>query len=451
MNAPPTGLAARERAHTILHEVLDRGRPLDETLQSDQRFAKLPDRDRAFARNLVATTLRRLGQIDAMLAACLDKPLPRSAAAARNALRIGVCQVLFLDVQTHAAVDTAVSLCSRRGPDRFKGLVNAILRRIVREEAAFRTRFPETLDLPGWLRTSWTAAYGAERTDAIAAALLAPPPVDLTVRSEPARWAATLGGEALGGDTVRIPSAGDIARLPGFAEGAWWVQDAAAALPARLLASAVGAAEARVCDLCAAPGGKTLQLAAAGFRVTAVDVSAERLKLVRENLGRTGLAADIVKADAIAWRPETPFDGVLLDAPCSATGTIRRHPDIPHLKTPADVTRQASLQKKLLAAAAADVRPGGVLVYSVCSLQPEEGPRQIDDFLRWHHIFARDPIAASELPGFTNCITSDGDLITLPDTLAPDGNDGFFIARLRRSDGDVPNGQMAMSTNGRQK
>ena len=436
MSAPPTGLAARERAHTILHEVLDRGRPLDETLQSDQRFAKLPDRDRAFARNLVATTLRRLGQIDAMLAACLDKPLPKSAAAARNALRLGVCQILYMDVQTHAAVDTAVALCAKRGPDRFKGLVNAILRRIVREEAAFRERFPDALDLPGWLRASWTAALGAERTEAIAAALLAPPPVDFTVRGEPARWATALGGEVLDGNTVRVGSSGDIAQLLGFAEGAWWVQDAAAALPARVLGSALGEGGARVCDLCAAPGGKTLQLAAHGYAVTAVDVSAERLKLVRENLARTGLAADIVTADAIAWRPEAPFDGVLLDAPCSATGTIRRHPDIPHLKTPADVTRQASLQKKLLRAAAEDVRPGGILVYSVCSLQLEEGPRQIAEFLaEAGDTYARMPVTADEAGAFARCLTADGDLVTTPAHLADKGGcDGFYIARLRRAE-----------------
>ncbi len=437
MNAPPTGLATRERAHTILHEVLDRGRPLDEVLQSDLRFARLADRDRAFARNLIATTLRRLGQIDAIVGACLDKPLPKSAAAARNALRLGVCQILFLDVQTHAAVDTSVALCARRGPDRFKGLVNAILRRVAREEDAFRSHFPDTLNLPDWLRASWTAAYGADRTASIAEALLAAPPVDFTVRGDAREWAERLGGEALTGVTVRLGAGGDISRLAGYADGAWWVQDAAAALPAEILLSGLGAdAGKRVCDLCAAPGGKTLQIAAAGFDVTAVDVSADRLALVRENLKRTGLDATIVSADAIAWRPEAPFDAVLLDAPCSATGTIRRHPDIPHLKTPADVTRQMSLQKKLLQAAAEMVRPGGVLVYSVCSLQPEEGTGQISAFLAGADgAFVREPVTEAELGAFGACLTADGDVLTTPDALAAQGGcDGFFIARLRRAD-----------------
>ncbi|MEX2453083.1 MAG: transcription antitermination factor NusB [Rhodospirillaceae bacterium] len=435
MNAPATGLAARERAHTVLHEVLDRGRPLDEVLHTDLRLAKLNERDRAFVRNLVATTLRRLGQIDAMLDDCLDRPLPRSAAAARNALRIGACQILFLDVQTHAAVDTSVALCAHRGPDRFKGLVNAILRRIARETPeSLESKYPPALNLPAWLRECWTEAYGAEETSAILAACLAVPPVDLTVKSDPAGWAARLGGIPIAGNTIRLERATGIATLPGFAEGDWWVQDAAAALPAQILMSALsGAMPADVCDICAAPGGKTAQLAAAGLGVTAVDVSAPRLRTVRENLRRLGLAAALVEADATVWLPETPFAGALLDAPCTATGTIRRHPDILHAKRPSDVGRQAAIQKKLLDRAAHTVGPGGTLVYSVCSLQPDEGSFQVDGFLSRHGDFRRAPVRADEIPGFENCLTAEGDVVTLPGRLAqPGGMDGFYIARLQR-------------------
>lgn len=436
MTGPATGLAPRERAHTILHEVLDRARPLDEVLQTDNRFAKLNERDRAFARNLVATTLRRLGQIDAAIGGCLDRPLPASAAAARNALRLGACQILFLDTQNHAAVDTAVQLTARRGPERFKGVVNAVLRRLIREGGdALAAKYPESLNIPDWLRESWTARFGAEAASRIAVACLAVPPVDLTVRDEPDAWARRLGGEVVAGRTVRLSGAGDITALQGFGGGAWWVQDAAAALPAQILMSALtrDGGDA-VCDLCAAPGGKTAQFAAAGLAVTAVDVSAPRLALVRENLLRLGLSAELVETDATNWRPQSVYPGVLLDAPCTATGTIRRHPDIPRLKRPADVTRQATLQKRLLDNAANLVGDGGALVYSVCSLQPEEGPAQIEDFLSARKDFVRDPIAPEEVPGFAACIGPDGDVVTLPGGPAAGGSlDGFYIARLRRT------------------
>ena len=435
MTSSSLGLAPRERAHTILHEVLDRGRALDDVLHSDKRLAKLTERDRAFARNLLATTLRRLGQIDAALADRLDKPLPRAASAARNALRIGVCQILFLDTQTHAAVDTSVALAAQRGPERYKGLVNAILRRVSEEAPdSIAARYPERLNIPDWLYDSWTDAYGGNAAAEIAAACLAVPPTDITVKSDPAGWAERLGGMVLAGDTVRLVRAGDIVGLPGFGDGAWWIQDAAAALPARVLVSAMRAAGVSdVCDLCAAPGGKTMQLAAAGLSVTAVDISAGRLRTVRENLDRTALTASLVEADATGWTPPMPFSAVLLDAPCTATGTIRRHPDIPHLKKPSDVGKQAAVQRKLLIHAADMVKPGGVLLYSVCSLQPAEGIDQVEAFLKARGDFARLPVAPAEAPGFETGITRDGDLLTLPSHRAADGgNDGFYIARLSR-------------------
>ena len=435
------GLAARERAHTVLHEVLDRGRPLDEVLATDKRFARLNDRDRAFARNLVATTLRRLGQIDALIADCLDKPLPDSAAAARNALRIGICQILFLDTQTHAAVDTAVALTGKRGPERFKGLVNAILRRIVRAgEADILAAFPDGLNVPEWLWKSWFASFGEETATAIAARHVQTPPIDLTVRGDSADaddWAARLGGERIGQASVRLAHAGDIAGLEGFDEGVWWVQDAAAAPPAQVLLSAVSEAGAgfRVADLCAAPGGKTAQLAAAGLDVTAVDVSGPRLRTLRENLARLKLTAGVVEADALSWEPAAPFEAILLDAPCSATGTIRRHPDIPHLKTAADVTHQTDLQRKFLDHAAEIVRPGGVIVYSVCSLQESEGPGQIEALLKRNPGLQMDPVAPAEVPDFDACITPAGAVRVTPAHLADKGGaDGFYIARLRKID-----------------
>ena len=405
------GLAARERAHTILHEVVDRGRPLDEVLQTDKRFAGLNDRDRAFARNLIATTLRRLGQIDALIDDCLDRPLPAEAAAAKNALRLGLCQVLFLDTQTHAAVDTAVSLAARRGPEKFKGVVNAILRRIVRAEGQdIMGRFPERLNVPDWLWESWVRA--TERAN---------------------EWAEYLGGERIGRSSVRLVNAGDITALDGFDDGVWWVQDAAAALPADVLtAAAPGGA---VCDMCAAPGGKTAQLATAGLDVTAVDVSGTRLRTLHENLERLGIAAAVVEADALAWDPPALFDGILLDAPCSATGTIRRHPDIPYLKTAADVTHQTDLQRKFLDKASSIVRPGGVIVYSVCSLERSEGPGQIAALLKRDPSLRLETIAQSDVPDFEGCIVPEGYMRITPAHLAEKGGvDGFFVARLRKKD-----------------
>ena len=431
------GLSARERAHTVLHEVLDAGRQLDDVLGTDKKFARLNDRDRAFARNLVATTLRRLGQIDALIADCLDKPLPLSAAAARNALRIGICQILFLDTQTHAAVDTAVALAGKRGPEKFKGLVNAILRRIVRAgDAEILAAFPDRLNVPEWLWKAWFASFGEETAAAIAARHVQTPPVDLNVRGDADTadgWAARLGGERIGETSVRLAQASGLTALDGFDDGAWWVQDAAAALPAQILLRAVP--DGRVGDLCAAPGGKTAQLAAAGLDVTAVDVSGPRLGILRENLARLKLSVDVIEADALSWKPHAPFDAILLDAPCSATGTIRRHPDIPHLKTAADVTHQTDLQRKFLDHATEMVRPGGVIVYSVCSLQESEGPGQIEAFLARNETFELDPIEAAEVPDFEACITSVGAVRVTPAHLADKGGaDGFYIARLRKID-----------------
>ncbi|MEC8584862.1 MAG: RsmB/NOP family class I SAM-dependent RNA methyltransferase, partial [Pseudomonadota bacterium] len=309
----------------------------------------------------------------------------------------------------------------------YAGLTNAVLRGLVRDNADLGA--PED-NLPDWLRASWRAAYGAETTAAIAAALMREPTLDLTVRDDPTAVAASLGGTVLMAESVRVPLTGNIPDLPGYDDGAWWVQDAAAALPVHLLGDLAGR---RVIDLCAAPGGKTAQLCQSGAEVLAIDRAAKRLTRLRENLTRLGLSAATEVADATTWRPKAPVDAVLLDAPCSATGTIRRHPDILHLKAPGDIARLVDLQTRLLANAAEMVKPGGQLMYCTCSLQPEEGEARVAAFLAERPDWRRAPIAAGEIAGGGAWLTADGDLRTLPSHL-PDagGLDGFYAARLTR-------------------
>lgn len=428
----PTGaletsnLDARAAAAALLRLVLRQKRPLDDAL--DQALTGLEDRDRRFARAIATTTLRRLGQIDARIDRCLDRPLPKSAAPARDALRIGAAQLLFMAVPAHAAVDGSVSLLP--ASSKFRGLTNAVLRRIAREGPEAGDDAPISAATADWLWRSWTAAYGEAGAAAIVAAQLAEPPVDITVKRDAAGWAERLGGTLLPTGSIRRRGAGAIEDLPGYADGDWWIQDAAAALPARLLNAGPGQT---VIDLCAAPGGKTAQLAAAGATVTAVDRAPKRLARLQENLARLGLQAETVEADAAAWRPDRPADAVLLDAPCSATGTVRRHPDVTWLKTATDVEKLAGVQSRLLRAAVDMVRPGGLLVYCVCSLQSEEGPRRIEAFINESAPVERLPITADEVGGLTDLITPEGDLRTLPSHLAElGGMDGFYACRLRR-------------------
>jgi 16S rRNA (cytosine967-C5)-methyltransferase len=423
-------LAARRVALSVLDRVLRARQPFDDTLAGHGDFLRLEPRDRAFVRLLVATTLRRLGEIDAVLARLMEKPLVPRAHLVRGVLRLAVAQLAFLGTPAHAAVDTAVSLAATLESGAYKALVNAVLRRVAREgESLLADADRPRLNSPAWLWDSWIAAYGEPTTRAIAAAHLVEAPLDITPKADAASWAERLQAQVLPSGTLRRAAGGRIEDLPGYAEGAWWVQDAAAALPARLLGDVGGRA---VVDLCAAPGGKTLQLASAGARVTAVDLSAKRLKRVSENLQRTGLTAQLVAADGTAWRPDSSPDAVLLDAPCSATGTLRRHPDIAWLKSHADVTRLAAVQAKLLASAIAMVRPGGLVVYAVCSLQPEEGLTQVSAALASDAV-ERMPLTPADVPGLAEAITPDGDLRTLP-SMWPDwsGMDGFYAARLRR-------------------
>jgi 16S rRNA (cytosine967-C5)-methyltransferase len=428
--APPS---ARALAFDTLGAVLEQKRPLDDVLDGNPDRDRLAPRDRGFARLLAATTLRRLGQIDRIIDGCLDKPLPRRAGAVRQLLRLGICQLLFLGTPPHAAVDTTIELIAARGGGEagFKGLINAILRRVDRERAAWLEQTADpSLNAPAWLWESWVAAYGVERAGEIGAAHLREPPLDLTPKSDAAGWCDRLGATLLPTGSLRLPLDGMVESLPGFGDGAWWVQDAAAALPARLLGNVAGK---RVIDLCAAPGGKTAQLAAAGADVIAVDRSAARLERLRRNLTRLGLNAAIVVADATLWRPDRVADAVLLDAPCSATGTIRRHPDVPWLKRPEDVAKLVALQSRLLRAALAMVRSGGVVVFCTCSLQPEEGPAHIAALLRDGAPVERLPIQSAEVGSLDSLIDANGDLRTLPCHLSEQGGiDGFFAARLRR-------------------
>ncbi|MCH7928988.1 MAG: MFS transporter [Proteobacteria bacterium] len=427
MSSAPT---ARACALDVLDTVLGDRRPLDDALADHAGLARLEARDRAFARLLVSTTLRRLGQIDALIAHCLDKPLSAKAARIRQILRLGTCQLAFLGTPPHAAVDGAVSLVGRNRA--YKGLVNAVLRRLAREGAGLAAKHDAPrLDTPGWLWESWRRAYGEATARAIAEAHLAEPPLDITVKRDAEGWARRLDARVLPTGTLRRALGGAVADLDGYAEGGWWVQDAAASLPARLLGDVAGET---VIELCAAPGGKTAQLAAAGAHVVAVDRSAGRLDRLRQNLARLGLAAETIAADATRWRPRAPARFVLLDAPCSATGAIRRRPDIPHLKTAADVARLAALQDRLLDAAYPMLAPGGTLVWSVCSLEPEEGPERIAALLERAPGLERVAITAGEIGGLSELVTAAGDLRTLPCHLADRGGlDGFFVARLRRT------------------
>ena len=427
--APP---AARSVALALVGQVLARSKPLDQVLAESRDLARLEARDRAFARLLVVTLLRRLGQVDAVLAHCLERPLAPAMARTRGILRLGAVQLLFLGTPAHAAVSESLALAEAVGQGRAKGLINAVLRRIDREgEGLLADQDAARLNTPDWLWQSWSAAYGEETTRGIAEAHLAEPPLDLSVKEDPAVWAERLSAELLPTGSLRLESGqGAIERLAGYEEGAWWVQDAAATLPARLLGDVKGL---HVADLCAAPGGKTAQLAAAGAEVVAVERTRSRARRLEQNLARLQLSAEVVVADARSWQPDQPFDAVLLDAPCSATGTLRRHPDIVWLKAPADLLPLAALQDALLDAAVDMVAPGGCLVYATCSLQPEEGPDRIAALLSRRPGLSLVPVEAAELPGLAEAVTKEGYLRSLPcQWSARGGLDGFFAARLRR-------------------
>jgi len=420
------GLPARAAALQVLGDVLRKRRPLDVALSATRA---LPPRDAAFARAIASETLRRFGQIEALVRHFVPKtPPPHKSGPALEILFAGTCELLFLNVPAHAAVDAANRLAQADNKAvHFKSLINAVLRRVSREGlGVLAEQDAAVLNTPDWLWLRWSDAYGERVTRAISEAHAVPAPVDIVLKGD----GAAPEGERLFGNVVRLRDQGRVDALPGFDEGAWWVQDAAATLPARLLSDVRGS---QVIDLCAAPGGKTMQLAAAGGIVTSVDREAERIARVRENLARTKLEATVVEADVRDFKPDELAPFVLLDAPCTATGTIRRHPDLPWIKSASDVTLCEQGAGELLDAAAAMVAPGGLLVFAVCSLEPEECANQADAFLQRNKQFVRAKLGADDVFGMTELISAEGDLRTLPCHLADKGGmDGFFAARFRR-------------------
>ena len=436
------GLAARRIAADVLDGVLHKHRTLDDQLDgaaAHPGLKTLADRDRALMRKLVATILRRLGTLGHLLSRLLDRGIPTDAPRAQSALLIGAAQILWMDVPDHAAVDLSVRLVqSDRRAAKYAGLVNAVLRRCAREGPSLVDDVKsEILDIPPWLHKRWIAHYGEATARAMALALAHEPSLDITVKSDAAQWAARLHGESLPTGTVRTLLQGSVTNLPGFAEGEWWVQDAAAALPARLFGDIKGKT---IVDFCAAPGGKTAQLALAGARVIALDRSPGRTARLRDNLARLRLHAEAVVTDAVEWQGDAvgAIDGVLVDAPCTSTGTIRRHPDVAWLRQEADLAALTSLQKRLLQRAVALLRPGGTLVYCTCSLEPEEGEAAISTLLAAEPSLRRVPIDPSEVGGLAEIINPEGDLRTLPCHMPHSdprlgGLDGFYAARLVKS------------------
>jgi 16S rRNA (cytosine967-C5)-methyltransferase len=437
--AAPDRLAARRFAVAVIEDVVRRRLPMDDQLEKlarDPAFAALSVSDRGLVRAITHAAIRRLGTIRMALAERLAKGLPPKAGRLEAILIAGVAQIVELGVAPHAAVDTAVELAREDAHARhFADLANAVLRRISEAKDSLASADPLAVDTPEWLRRRWVAVYGAETAAAIARAHRLEPGIDLTVKADAAAWADSIGGEVLPTGSLRLTSRMGVRQLPGFAEGAWWVQDVAAALPARLMGDVAGQ---HVLDMCAAPGGKTAQLAHAGAAVTALDRSAPRMQRLTENMERLGLAAETVVGDALTY-DALPFDAVLLDAPCSATGTIRRHPDVAWSRTMEDLFKLAALQAKLLDRAATLVRPGGCLVYATCSLEPEEGEQQVERFLARRPDFTLDPVRPEEVGSMADLISPVGHLRSLPchlpnavDRMA--GMDGFFAARLVRHD-----------------
>ena len=430
-----TILLARQCVLDMLSNILDRRCALDITLDSNNVFASLDARDRGFARMLLTTTLRHLGQIDDLITFAQDRPDSLKTPVIRNILRLGVTQLFFMDVPDHASVDTSVRLADVVGMSGHKGFVNGVLRKLSREGSRrIQKQDAGRLNTPEWLLKIWIADYGMNVAAQIAQSHLCEAPLDITIKNkqELDYWAEALQALPLKTGSLRRMKGGSVRELEGFDKGQWWVQDAAAAIPATLFGDIDGR---EVFDLCAAPGGKTLQLASMGAKVTAIDRSAKRLKRLEENLERMDLAhhVKIEVADAAEWNPIEAPRYLLLDAPCSATGTIRRHPDNPYLKSPKDIEGLRTIQERLLNHAGAILETGGVLIYCTCSLQKDEGERQVERFLARHPNFIRMPVRAAEIGGYDELINEHGDLRILPSMLAMHGGmDGFFVSRLTK-------------------
>lgn len=427
---------ARQAAMLAVVDVLGKGFRLEGSLARNEALQALDARDRAFARAITATTLRRLGQIDAVLAPRLERPPPGRVKAA---LQTATAQMIFMDVAPHAAVGDCVAILKAdRKMSPFAGLANAVLRNVAETGKADAAKTPPISNIPGWLRADWTKQFGKSEVRRMALMLSQSPPLDLSVKSDPQKWAETLGGRLVGGTTVRLDDIGNVRSMPGYDSGDWWAQDYAASLPAILLNQLAethigGLKDAKVADLCAAPGGKTQQLFQFGADVTAIDLSEARTDRLRQNVQRTGVSAEIITADILEYEPNQQFKAILLDAPCSATGTFRRHPDVLHNRRPKDITPLTRLQDRLLARAAEWVEPDGILLYAVCSLQDREGSDRIRAFLKKRSDFSQ--IALPEVAGLELAEErkAGGALRLLPiDGSDPKGLDGFFIAALMR-------------------
>jgi len=437
------GLDARLAASRLLAAVIDRKTSLDGMMDGDHgnpAYTALSDADRSLVRAIVNTSLRFLPRIEAMLALLLDTPLPEGARALYHSLIVAAAQMIYLDVPDHSAVDLAVEQANRDPRSRrFAKLVNAVLRRLGREKQALLDEVADVICMPDWFYKRLVAVYGPDEARRIAEAQLTPAAIDVTVKADADLWAEKLNGSVLPTGSVRLASfSGAVSGLAGFEDGAWWVQDAAAALPVRMFGAIEGK---RAVDLCAAPGGKTAQLLNAGAKVTAVEQSANRLKRLDGNLQRLGFTADLVHSDLMDFslaEDQEGFDVVLLDAPCSSTGTTRRHPDVLYTKGPQDITKLAGVQEKLLRHALTLVAPGGSIVFSNCSLDPLEGEDMVARVLADHPDYTRLPMQAADWPGLESAITPLGEFRTtpamLPDTEGRTGGlDGFYACRLQRS------------------
>lgn len=422
---------ARLCALSALVHTLDKGKALDSAWAQDRHFNSLSPSDRAFAQLLVKTTLRRMGQIDDLLNRFLEHSLASKASRIMHTLRLGVAQLIWLETPPHAAVHSAVEMTKQLKMEKFSGLVNAVLKRIAKEgRTIINAQDAAKLNTPGWLRQSWEKTYGADVARRIAEIHLTEPPLDITVKNDPAGWAEKLGGVVLPMGSVRLRETRNITQLQGFSEGDWWVQDMAATIPVQLLGNVH---DKRVIDLCAAPGGKTAQLASAGAKVQAVDRSKERIAMLKTNVHRLKLQAEYVTTDASKWLPAFAPEAILLDAPCSATGTLRRHPDVAWHRSPEDIARLVETQHNLLLHALNILQSGGTLVYAVCSLQPEEGERQISQLLNERKDVALIPTSAAELGLPSECVTPKGEIRTLPCHLGElGGMDGFYAVKLRK-------------------
>jgi 16S rRNA (cytosine967-C5)-methyltransferase len=435
------GLAARKAAAKLLAVVIDAKTPLDGLTDNDNghpHYLSLDMRDRSLVRAILTTALRFRVSIGKLLSRRLERPLPPNATALQHILHVAAAQILFLDIPDSAAVDLAVTHAkSDPRTARFAALVNGLLRSLARgKDEELAPTLATTLDAPAWFADRLTLAYGKEKAAAILAMHRVEAPVDFSVKSNAELWAERFGGIVLPTGGVRVEKlAANVSDLPGFAEGEWWVQDAAASLPAGLLGDVAGKT---VADLCAAPGGKTAQLVLTGADVTAIDASKNRLTRLAHNLERLRLEAKIVQADILNYAPDELFDAILLDAPCSSTGTVRRHPDVPWTKSPADIEKLAALQARMLAAAVRLVKPGGRIVFSNCSLDPSEGEELYRAFLAGTTNVEHEPIRPGEIAGADEFLTGEGTLRTTPADMqlgSPgiSGLDGFFAARFRRT------------------